>query len=427
MEYQTFIFKDYRLSEDKKSLELEYGLDATYTFVERYDFGFEISESINTQALDAALQQLFFIAGISYFKAGMPPEITTLKGDITPDEAKFYEQLYHKGLGEFFYVNSIDPRTPITFPTNIDKREKTNIESSSGILIGIGGGKDSLVSLELLKDQPKVATWSVGHRSQLSPLVELMDTTHLWVERTIDPQLFELNSQGALNGHIPISALFAALGTVIAILAGYQDVIVSNENSANEPTLTYSGIEINHQYSKSLEFEKSYQKQLNGLFGDTVRYFSFLRPLSELHIGKLFAKIGFDKYKGVFSSCNRAFMQRSTAMSWCGTCPKCAFVFLILTPFIERSELEAVFHGKNLLLDPHQEATYRQLLGIQGDKPLECVGEIKESRSAMLLVQEIYPDLKSKYEFEVPAEYYYLSLAPHAMPEYYFEILKKSL
>jgi hypothetical protein len=90
-------------------------------------------------------------------------------------------------------------------------------------------------------------------------------------------------------------------------------------------------------------------------------------------------------------------------------------VFLAMTPFIARGKLEALWGGKNLLLDPSLEPTYRQLLGIEGDKPLECVGEIKESRAAMRLAQQQYPELM-KYEFELPEDYDFRALAPHSMP-----------
>ena len=106
-----------------------------------------------------------------------------------------------------------------------------------------------------------------------------------------------------------------------------------------------------------------------------------------------------------------------------GQCPKCAFIFLALTPFVERAKLEAIFHGKNLLLDSQLEPIYRQLLGIEGDKPLECVGEIKENRAAMRLAQQSYPEL-SKYEFELPTDYDYKVLADqHSMPDTMYAML----
>jgi hypothetical protein len=205
------------------------------------------------------------------------------------------------------------------------------------------------------------------------------------------------------------------VGTVVSILSNNRDNIVSNESTASEPNLIYQGQPINHQYSKSLEFEQDFQAILKHRLGDSVRYYSFLRPYTELRIAEFFAHNGFEKYKDVFSSCNRAFVHTSHELSWCGECPKCAFVFLALTPFIDRVKLEALWNGKNLLLDPSLEPTYRQLLGIEGDKPLDCVGEIKESRAAMRLAQQLYPEL-SKYEFDLPEDYDYRQTSPHSMP-----------
>jgi hypothetical protein len=261
----------------------------------------------------------------------------------------------------------------------------------------------------------------------LTPLVERIGLPHAWVERQWDPQIQELNKQNALNGHIPISAIFACVGTIVAILAGKRDVVMSNEQSANEPTLHYRGMAINHQYSKSQEFERDYQQFLTHTLGERVRYYSFLRPLSEVRIGELFAKVGFETYKAVFSSCNRAFVHTSDHMSWCGECSKCAFTFLALTPFIQREKLEQLWGGKNLLQDPKLEPTYRQLLGIEGDKPLDCVGDVKEARSAMREAFKIYPELEQKYTFEIPEDYDYRALAPHEMPPELFAKLERVL
>jgi UDP-N-acetyl-alpha-D-muramoyl-L-alanyl-L-glutamate epimerase len=243
------------------------------------------------------------------------------------------------------------------------------------------------------------------------------------VEREWDKQLLELNRQGAMNGHIPISAIFACVGTVVAILSGRRDVVMSNEQSANEPTLRYQDVAINHQYSKSQEFEQDFHAFLQHVFGEQPRYYSFLRPLSEVHIAEIFARAGFAKYHDVFSSCNRAFVHGSDHLFWDGTCPKCAFIFLALTPFVPQGALETLFSDKNLLLAPNMEPTYRQLLGIEGDKPLDCVGEIKESRAAMRLAFEHYPELRPKYEFDLPEDYDYRALASHHMPPELYAVL----
>lgn len=422
MKYQVFSFNSYSFDPAVKTLTLDYGFDDQLTFTETFKFDFEYV-NYDPMVLDRACQNLFFMAGVSYYKAYLAPQIEVRAGQLNEAAARFFSKTYQRGLGEFFYVNQLAVTTGIAFPANSDSAGAVH-NAGVGVLVGLGGGKDSLVSVELLRNNQELTTWSAGHQSQLQPLVERVGVPHLWVERTWDRSLLDHNSQGAYNGHVPISAILACAGTVAAVLSGKRDVVVSNENSANEPTLTYQGQAINHQYSKSLEFEQDYQQLLQSQFGESLRYYSLLRPLSELRISELFAHHGFDKYAGVFSSCNRAFTHDSDHIFWCGECPKCAFVFLALTPFVERGKLEELF-GKNLLLDDALEPTYRQLLGIEGDKPLECVGEIKESRAAMRLAQQIYPELK-RYEFDLPDEYDYRALAAHSIPSEIYDIVSSA-
>lgn len=413
--YRQFSFDNYQFDAAAGRLELHYSLDNALYFTETYSFDFPFV-AYDEAALDRALQALFFLAGVSYYKTYVPPEIVVKQGTLDPAMAGFFQKTYQRGLGEFWYVNQLDPHTPVPIPATTKTPVAPLEVNGKGMVVGLGGGKDSLVSVELLRSQGlDVATWSLNHRAQMAPLVQRIGLPHFWVAREWDAQLFSLNEQDALNGHIPISALFACMGTVVAILTGRRDSVVSNEQSANEETLAYRGASINHQYSKTQEFERDFQRYLQHLFGDSLRYYSLLRPFSELRIGELFASAAFEKYRDVFSSCNRAFVHSSNHMSWCGECPKCAFVFLILTPFIPHADLEALWGGKNLLLDPALEPMYRQLLGIAGDKPLECVGEVKESRAAMRLAQEQYPELR-RYHFELPGDYDFRALASHEMP-----------
>lgn len=423
--YKQFIFKSYSFDEAKKTAAFKYGYDDELDFTESYTFDFDYAK-YDHAVLDRAIQNLFFIAGISYYKMYLAPVISVHSGNIDDLLADFLRQTYTKGLGEFFYVNKLRSDMTIQFPKVENSKLNMLSNDGEGALIGLGGGKDSLLSTDLLRDKFEVSTWSVGHKPQLIPLVERIELPHYWVGRSWDAQMLELNEKDALNGHVPISAILAATGCVTAVLAGKKDVVVSNENSASEPTLSYNGVEINHQYSKSLEFERMFQQVLEHQFGGTLRYYSLLRPLSELRIAELFALHSFSKYKDLFCSCNRAFRHESRSMSWCGECPKCAFVFLILTPFIERSDLESVY-GKNLLLDSSLQETYKNLLGIAGEKPLECVGEIKESRYAMLLAFEQYPELRDVYQFDVPQEYNYQELHPHLIPAEIHSLISHSI
>lgn len=427
MKYKTFIFKDYNFSSSDKTLVLKYSFDDQVELTETYKFDFDYIK-YNEQALERACEILFFLAGVSYYKAYLPPEIVVKKGHLDQTLSDFLTQVYQKGLGEFFYVNKLDPNTKIVFPTNADQLDALSVTDTDGALVGIGGGKDSLVTVELLKNKLEpLKTWSLNHRPQLTPLIERIGLPHAWVEREWDKKLYEFkNDPDSMNGHIPISAIFAATSLIVAVLTGSKDLVVSNEQSANEPNLHYQGVDINHQYSKSSDFEVLFQKLLKDNFGDSFRYYSFLRPLSELMIAELFYKTGFEQYKDVFSSCNRAYVHTSNKMSWCGECPKCAFVFLALSPFIKRENLEKLWGGKNLLRDKKLEPMYKQLLGIEGDKPLECVGEVKESRAAMLEAQKIYPEL-ARYKFDLPTSYDYRTLGKHNMPPEIYDIFIDAL
>lgn len=416
--YQSFIFKSYVFDEGNKKLFLNYSFDNKLDFTEEYTFDF-IYTDYDRAVLDRALQNLFFMAGISYFKAYAPKKIQIESGKIDNYLADFFSKTYSKGLGEFWYVNKLDPYTKVTFPANCEIINPLNKGSRGGQLIGIGGGKDSLVVAESIKEKhlDNACTWEVNHYSQLSSLVERIETKNYFVNRKIDSRLLDLNSQGALNGHVPLSAILSMIGVVLSVLTGNQDIVVGNEKTASEPDINYRGVAINHQYSKSLEYEKDCQAMLNHCFGDSIRYYSILRPITELRTAEIFANKYFEKYKDVFSSCNRAYTLHSDHLFWCGECPKCAFVYLIFCPFIDETELNSLWRGKNLLRDSLLEPVYRSLLGIEGDRPLDCVGEVKEARAAMRLATAKMPFLKEKYVFELPDDYDYKQIGESLAPE----------
>lgn len=427
--YEQFVFEDYVFDTATQVLSLHYSFDGVVPFTETYHFDFPL-QHYDAAAFERACQQLFFIAGVSYYKAYLAPEIVIKKGQMDQKTTDFYAKTYQRGLGEFFYINHLDPRTVIPFTPNVDHlAPATPVPESKGILVGLGGGKDSLVSVELFRRaNADIATWSLNHRPQLTPLVGRIGLPHYFVGREWDQRLMEHNAKGAYNGHIPISAIFAACGVIVAILSGRHDVTVSNELSANEPTLHVDGVPINHQYSKSAEFEADFQALLGHIFENGPRYYSFLRPLSELRIAELFCKTdSLAHYQGVFSSCNRAYVHGSDHMFWDGTCAKCAFFFLVMTSFAPTEQLKAIFDGKNLLHDPALEQTYKQLLGIAGNKPLDCIGEIKESRTAMRLAQAKDAGLVDTYQFEIPEDYDYKRLGEHHMPPGIYDAFTASL
>lgn len=195
----------------------------------------------------------------------------------------------------------------------------------------------------------------------------------------MDPQLFAMNTQGYYNGHVPISGIIAFVLVTAAYLYDYSAIIMSNEKSANEGNTVLDEIEINHQRSKSYQFESDFSQYIKKYLSPNLVYFSLLRGMYEINIAKLFAQ--YSEYFDVFSSCNTNFKiiesNKTTNHRWCGVCPKCAFVYTILRPFLSDSETQRVF-GQELYTNPALIPLYKELLGIDGIKPFECVGTNEE-------------------------------------------------
>jgi hypothetical protein len=411
-------FRFVRCSYADGQAQLVYAFDDGPELVER--IGFPDAPALAPErrsAFDAALKLLHLIAGVSYYKAGIPDEIRVEGYTLDAATAQFLGEVYLHGLAEFAYQNKLDLRGKIRFAParhpreggdpvlrsdqekELDSRLRGNDELKEGAvaaplnlprrtLVPIGGGKDSLVSVEMLKSvhEPMTAVW-VGESALIAACAQRTGLPPLNIKRTLAPELFEYNRLGAWNGHIPVTAINSAILVCAAILYGYDAIAFSNERSASEATLEYDGQAINHQWSKSLDFERALREYTKSHIAADLDYFSLLRPWSELAVTCAFAQS--TRYDDVFSSCNRNFRIRGErpADRWCGQCPKCHFVFLALAPFVAKPRLLAIF-GRNLLDDAALAPGFDALLEYRNHKPFECVGEGRESRAAMYALSQ---------------------------------------
>ncbi|MFN7136806.1 MAG: UDP-N-acetyl-alpha-D-muramoyl-L-alanyl-L-glutamate epimerase [Thermomonas sp.] len=362
-----------------------------------------------------ALRLLHLIAGVSYYKAAVPGEIRIEGEPIDADTAALLESVYRNGLGEFAYRNGLDLRERIRFPamrpspsgrgaggegSAADAASSQAVPSPQPLsrgergfapalglrphaLVAIGGGKDSLVSIEALRAEGVAQTvaW-IGGSQLIAACAAHTGLPTLNIGRQLAPQLFDFNRQGAWNGHIPVTAVNSAILAFAAVVLGVDQVVFSNERSASYGSLIPGTGEVNHQWSKGWAFESAFGDYLQTHVAADLRYYSLLRPLSELAVARQFART--DHYDAHFSSCNRNFHilgERPTSR-WCGVCPKCHFVFLALAPFMPKLRLVGII-GRNLLDDPAQVPGFDALLEYQDHKPFECVGEGRESRAAM--------------------------------------------
>jgi hypothetical protein len=410
-----FIRCDYHAGEGR----LVYAFDDGPELIER--IGFPDAPALLAQrqaAFAAALRLLHLIAGVSYYKAGVPPEIRVEGYSLDAATAGLLDEVYLHGLAEFAYQNKLDLRGRIVFPSfdrhpreggdpvlhaglekELDSRLRGNDERKESAiaaqlslprrtLVPIGGGKDSLVSVEMLKtvQEPATAVW-IGDSALIAACAQRSGLPMLNLKRRLAPELFEYNRLGAWNGHIPVTAINSAILLCAAILYGYDAIAFSNESSASVATLEYDGQPVNHQWSKSLDFERRLREYTKSHIAADLDYFSLLRPWSELAVARAFARQ--TQYDDVFSSCNRNFRIRAErpADRWCGECPKCHFVFLALAPFMPKPRLLGIF-GRNLLDDAALTPGFDALLEYREHKPFECVGEGRESRAAMYILSQ---------------------------------------
>lgn len=339
------------------------------------------------KAADQALKLLHLIAGVSYYKAAVPPEIQIESSGIDADTAEFLQTIYENGLGEFAYRNGLNLRGKIKFPHTVESQAIAGAASlKQHALVAIGGGKDSLVSIEALRAAGinQTVSW-IGSSPLIKACAERTGLPLLNIERKLPPALFEINKQGALNGHIPVTAVNSAILVMAAILNQANQVVFSNERSASYGSIIPGTGEVNHQWSKGWAFEQAFAAQVKKYVASDLNYYSLLRPFSELAVARAFANI--DRYDAHFSSCNRNFhiLGDKPAQRWCGVCPKCHFVFLALAPFMPKPRLLNIF-GRNLLDETEQTAGFDALMEYQDHKPFECVGEGRESRAAMNLL-----------------------------------------
>ena len=259
------------------------------------------------------------------------------------------------------------------------------------MLVPVGGGKDSAVALEIVRRSgSELSLFSIGDAPPIVRTVAAASLPHLIARRTLDPGLRALNEAGALNGHVPITAIVTCVALLTAALNGFDAVAMANERSASAGNVVWDGVAVNHQFSKGLRAERLLSAALAEIHeadpdAEDVRAFSVLRPASELAIARAFAHM--DRYHDAFTSCNAVFRldPELRGTSWCCDCPKCRFVFLALAPFSEPEHLRAIF-GRDLLADDAQFEGFALLTATGGHKPFECVGEEQESLAAIRLL-----------------------------------------
>lgn len=386
-EYPDFIFESYSIAESTEGFNITYHFSIP-NLVEFHPV-IKVPKK-GAKLIDEFTKNLVFHIGlvelISYWKSTCSPNIIIKAGFLNQEQLNWFKKLYYYGLGELFFVNKIE--------NDIDDFVDIKCEAEAifipkpdyngvGCMIPIGGGKDSNVTLELLKnDYANNDCFIINPKPVIIECAKIggySDEKTLIVERIIDKQLIDLNNKSFINGHTPFSALIAFVSYLTAYLNNKKYIVLSNEASANEETVI--GTDVNHQYSKTYEFENDFYNYTNKYFAIDIKYFSLLRPLSEFQIAMLFSD--YEKYHLAFKSCNVG--SKKNPWNWCCNCPKCLFVFIILSPFLYKDKLEEIF-GEDLYQKEELLKVFIELTGRASTKPFECVGTYSEVRYAITLV-----------------------------------------
>ena len=376
--YPTFVYigYDYKITENLCKVEYLFEIPGLSEF--RPSWEFPVKKAVNESILQRMIFCLGMVEAISYYKCTCAPTIEILCGKLTKNQQEWWKKLFYNGLGEFMYINNIEISMEELFDFDCQEGTEQPLLDTAiyeGCLIPVGGGKDSVVSMELLRNE-KVATYHINSPSAIKEVVDIYAAKEYdyGAKRRLCPNMLELNRQGFLNGHTPFSAIVAFSSIIAALLTGKKYIVLSNENSANETTVKDSFV--NHQYSKSYEFEEDFEWYVRTITDSDIHYFSLLRPLAEIQIAALFSK--YTDYHRIFRSCNVG----SKTGVWCCDCPKCLFVYIILCPFISEEGMKEMF-GDKLLDKTSLEDDFKKLTGILEDKPFECVGTRKEVMVAL--------------------------------------------
>ena len=392
-EYRAFNFTHYEKSFEDGLLKViyHYEIIGLENFETKWTFkvgSHKSSEVLDDEILDRFIFSLGMAEAISYYKCACPKKLFVECGALDEWQIKWWRKLFYNGLGEFLYVNNIEVSEDDLVVIRANEPAGDEVNSSSddqhvkgitpikdegiyeGTLVPVGGGKDSVVSLESLKGE-KIIPYLLNPLEASKKCVEVCDHCEEPIEakRVLDKKIIEMNQKGYLNGHIPFSAVLAFSTVISAYLNGIKYIALSNESSANESTV--KGSKVNHQYSKSFEFEQDFREYIAHMVETPISYFSLLRPLSELQIAYIFSKQ--KRYHKVFRSCNAG----SKKGIWCCNCPKCLFVYIILSPFLSVEELRDIF-SEDLFDKESLETYFRQLSDIDEVKPFECVGTRSE-------------------------------------------------
>ncbi len=395
---KTLVYTGYEI--DFPNIYMNYELKGTRHVIKLIyrDYKQEYFDKLSKDQWDVLIGNVGLMTSPSLLNLDKIHEIHCTFLNLSPSACRFFEDYLSGELAEYRFLNGIDPKLHIKVTGNQDiPLKKLDLQTmKEKVLVMNGGGKDSVVMSEMIAKLGLEQAWFTN---------AINDVRKNVIDHSVSQESYHLNFSVIENSRpiytkdcfIPMGAMSAALSLITAYIHNIPYIAMGNEYSANEGNIEFNGFPINHQYNKSYEFEEKFRDHIKENISGQLHFFSFLRPLYEMRIVKIFAD--YKKYFNVFVSCNR-YISRG---EWCKECEKCAFIYLALFPFISREELISIF-GEDMLLRP---IIRKHIISMTQDKikPWECVGVKEECKMALALMLEKDKSLEfSEFPFRADLE-----------------------
>lgn len=393
----SFTFGSYKIHARRSMVSFTYIVEFKYgikkTFTDRLyfkDVPREAWDAVPQAVLEPTLRALLIMLGINYWCIFPTKNIRIKDFELTRDESDFWNALYLNGLGEFFYDMKMDFRGLISFPYSESaapsEPARLAARPSRALLLN-GAGKDSILSAEMLKEAGTPFDFfafapTPAHRR----VAKLVGARTISVTRRRDKWATEIAEWFGVSNAYPSVSTFTFVAVLLAELLGYDSIVFSNERSADFGNLEYLGLQVNHQWCKSSEAERMTNDYIKRYITPDISTASLLRRFSELEIVRRFAR--HPKYLRTVTSCNTYFWLTTPERLlygmpyWCKRCPKCVFLFACFAAYLPKKDVVGMF-GADLFARPKLIPLVRRILGTEGFKPLDCVGEPEEMILAM--------------------------------------------
>lgn len=427
----SFTFGSYEIRKERSEVVFTYHVAFTSGKVRTYTDKLLLEhipetawDAVPPQTLEATLQALLLICGINYWIIFPTKNIHIASFSLTREQAEFWNELYLHGLAEYFYRMQMDFDGLISFP--YDEKTIAPLPVPHTLprrsLVLHGAGKDSILSAELLKEAGVPFDYFAFSPSPAhEKIAKLAGVKMVRVRRKKDVRANIAQRLRRTSTSYPSVSTFTFIAVLLAELLGYDSIIFSNERSSDIGNLTYRGLPVNHQWCKSSTAEKLLNDYIQHYISTNITTKSLLRSYSELDIVQRFVQ--YPKYLYDVTSCNSYFWLTTPERLlerkpyWCKECPKCVFLFACFSAFLPKKQLLSIF-GANLYTRKSLLPLFKSILGIEGHKPLDCVGEPEE----MILAMH-YASQTSSYDGELAVDVF----NEHFPPSYPFSDLEKKV